>query len=104
MVTGADSLDTYEALWCVSFRIALLFPTNSSIASFLRELAELLGQVKPPVATKEDIDNSGLQIIKATDMKQYEEEGRIASNCTDRVRVYPRVGFYLFFLSFLIWR
>lgn len=52
-----------------------------------RELAELLGQVKPPTATREDIDNSGLQIIKASEMKRCEEEGKVASNCTDRVRV-----------------
>ncbi|OBZ71106.1 hypothetical protein A0H81_08618 [Grifola frondosa] len=63
MVTGADSLDSYEALW---------------------ELAELLGQVKPPVATKEDIDNSGLQVIKPTDLQTYEQDGRVASNCVDR--------------------
>jgi len=63
MVTGSDSLDSYEALW---------------------ELAELLGQVKPPVATREDIDNSGLQIIKSTDLHQCELDGRVASNCTER--------------------
>ena len=57
------------------------------IVPFYRELAELLGQVKPPVASREDIDNSGLQIIKATEMKRYEDEGKVASNCTDRVRV-----------------
>lgn len=63
MVTGSDSLDSYDALW---------------------ELAELLGQVKPPVASREDIDNSGLQIIKAADLTQYEREGRVSSNCTER--------------------
>ncbi|KAH9829668.1 uncharacterized protein C8Q71DRAFT_717942 [Rhodofomes roseus] len=63
MVTGSDSLDSYEALW---------------------ELAELLGQVKPPVATREDIDNSGLQIIKSSELARYEEEGRVASNCVER--------------------
>ncbi|KZT67100.1 hypothetical protein DAEQUDRAFT_410989 [Daedalea quercina L-15889] len=63
MVTGSDSLDSYEALW---------------------ELAELLGQVKPPVATREDIDNSGLQIIKSSELSRYEGEGRVASNCVER--------------------
>jgi len=63
MVTGSDSLDSYEALW---------------------ELAELLGQVKPPVATREDIDNSGLQIIKSSELSRYEEEGRVAHNCVER--------------------
>ncbi|TBU27067.1 hypothetical protein BD311DRAFT_666225 [Dichomitus squalens] len=63
MVTGSDNLDSYEALW---------------------ELAELLGQVKPPVATREDIDNSGLQIIKATELDQFEQQGKVASNCVER--------------------
>ncbi|THG99579.1 hypothetical protein EW026_g2793 [Hermanssonia centrifuga] len=66
MVTGSDRLDSYEALW---------------------ELAELLGQVKPPTATRQDIDNSGLQIIKASELGMYEQQGRIASNCVDRCLV-----------------
>ena len=51
-----------------------------------RELAELLGQVKPPVATREDIENSGLQIIKSSELEEYEREGKLASNCVERVR------------------
>ncbi|KAG8873038.1 hypothetical protein FRB98_009235 [Tulasnella sp. 332] len=47
-------------------------------------LADLLGQVKPPVASKEDIDRAGLQIIKADVLKQYETEGKVTSNTTDR--------------------
>ena len=66
MVTGSDNLDSYEALW---------------------ELAELLGQVKPPTATREDIDKSGLQIVKASELPRLEEEGRVASNCVERVRI-----------------
>ncbi|EIN12470.1 hypothetical protein PUNSTDRAFT_141167 [Punctularia strigosozonata HHB-11173 SS5] len=63
IVTGADNLDSFEALL---------------------ELAELLGQVKPPVATRDDIEKSGLQIIKPSDLAQYEKEGKVASNCVDR--------------------
>ncbi|KAI0754665.1 hypothetical protein C8Q80DRAFT_1094074 [Daedaleopsis nitida] len=63
MVTGSDNLDSYEALW---------------------ELAELLGQVKPPVATREDIDKSGLQVIQYSDLERYEQEGKVASNCVER--------------------
>lgn len=66
MVTGSDTLDSYEALW---------------------ELAELLGQVKPPTATKEDIDGSGLQVIKASELKRYEQEKKITSNCVERCLV-----------------
>ena len=40
-----------------------------------RELAELLGQVKPPVATREDIDKSGLQVISAGDLEEYVSKG-----------------------------
>ncbi|KAI0643074.1 hypothetical protein C8Q79DRAFT_916281 [Trametes meyenii] len=63
MVTGPDNLDSYEALW---------------------ELAELLGSVKPQVATREDIEKSDLQTIKFSELEQYEREGRVASNCVDR--------------------
>ena len=64
-MTGTDPLNSFEALW---------------------ELAELLGQVKPPTATKEDIAKSGLEVIRPADLIQYEKDGRVASNCIDRVR------------------
>ena len=54
------------------------------------ELAELLGQVKPPTASKEDIDNSGLEIIRSSVLAEYEKIGRIAPMCVDRV------GFFFF--------
>jgi len=60
---GPDTLDSFEALL---------------------ELAELLGQVKPPTVTKEDIEKSGLEIIKATQLAEYERENKISSNCIDR--------------------
>ncbi|KAF9651578.1 hypothetical protein BDM02DRAFT_618901 [Thelephora ganbajun] len=63
IVTGTDGMDSYDALW---------------------ELAALIGQVKPPTATPEDIEKSGLQIIKSTDIPQYAAEGRVAPNCIDR--------------------
>ena len=52
-----------------------------------RELAELLGQVKPPTVSKEEIEKSGLEIIKASKLEEYEKHGRVASNCIDRVRI-----------------
>jgi len=58
-----NGLDSFEALW---------------------ELAELLGQVKPPVASKDDIENSGLEIIRKADLKQYEDDSKVASNCVER--------------------
>lgn len=64
LVTGTAPLDSFEALW---------------------ELAELLGQVKPPTATREDIERSGLEIIRASDLERLESEGRVANNCVDRV-------------------
>lgn len=73
-------------------RSGMCFPCSLS-ATYLtihsRELAELLGQVKPPVATREDIDNSGLQIIKSSELEEYEREGKVASNCVERVRSCP---------------
>ncbi|KAL0578558.1 hypothetical protein V5O48_003408 [Marasmius crinis-equi] len=64
IVTGdPDTLDSFEALL---------------------DIAELLGQVKPPTASKEDIERSGLEVIKATQVGQYEQEKKISSNCTER--------------------
>ncbi|KAG2131821.1 hypothetical protein DEU56DRAFT_739862 [Suillus clintonianus] len=62
IITGGN-LDSFEALWY---------------------LAELLGQVKPPTVSKEDIDKSGLEVIKANSLEEYANEGRVATNCVDR--------------------
>lgn len=66
IVTGTDGMDSYDALW---------------------ELAALIGQAKPPTATPEDIEKSGLQIIKSTDIPQYAAEEKVASNCIDRCMI-----------------
>lgn len=66
IVTGTDGMDSYDALW---------------------ELAALIGQVKPPTATPEDIEKSGLQIIKSADIPQYAAEGKVAPNCIDRCMI-----------------
>ncbi|KAF9221511.1 hypothetical protein BS17DRAFT_250292 [Gyrodon lividus] len=62
IITGGN-LDSFEALW---------------------ELAELLGQVKPPTVSKDEIEKSGLEIIKASMLEEYEKQGRVANNCIDR--------------------
>ena len=93
IVTGTDGMDSYDALWFVS-------PSRCIHTSFLtpecRELAALIGQVKPPTATPEDIEKSGLQIIKPTDIPRYAAESKVASNCIDRVSLdlHPP-GFFL---------
>ncbi|KAI0265606.1 hypothetical protein BC834DRAFT_167967 [Gloeopeniophorella convolvens] len=53
------------------------------LASF-DELAELLGHAKPPTATKEDIEQSGLEVIRAAVLAEYERAGRVAPMCVDR--------------------
>lgn len=53
----------------------------------IRELTELLGQVKSPVATEEEIERSGLEVVKASSLQVLQRSGRIASNCVDRVRL-----------------
>jgi hypothetical protein len=63
-VIGTDPLDSFE------------------------ELAELLGHVKPQTATREDIDNSGLEVIRPSVLTEYEKVGRIAPMCVDRVSFY----------------
>ncbi|KAH9483763.1 putative RING finger protein C4G3.12c [Psilocybe cubensis] len=50
----------------------------------LLELADLLGQVKPPTVSKDDIEKSGLEIIKASELVQHEKDGKVSSNCLDR--------------------
>jgi hypothetical protein len=60
-VIGTDPLDSFE------------------------ELAELLGQAKPQTASKEDIDNSGLEVIRVGSLAEYEKVGRVAPMCVDRV-------------------
>jgi len=82
---GSNILDSFEALLFV-----ISLSIHSSGHSFycsqtFRELADLLGHVKPPTATKEDIDKSGLAIIKAAKLPQHEKDGKVASNCLDRV-------------------
>lgn len=57
------NLDSFEALW---------------------ELAEFLGQVKPQTASKEDIERSGLEVIQASSLEEYEKTERVASNCTEQ--------------------
>ncbi|KAJ3504927.1 hypothetical protein NLJ89_g7679 [Agrocybe chaxingu] len=63
IVTGGPTLDSFDALI---------------------ELADLLGHVKPPTVSKDEIEKSGLETIKASQVAQYEKDGKISSNCTDR--------------------
>lgn len=62
-VIMGGNLDSFEALW---------------------ELAEFLGQVKPPTASREDIERSGLEVIQPSSLEEYEKTDRIASNCIER--------------------
>jgi len=59
-------------------------PNNFDSFEALLELADLLGQVKPPTASKEEIEKSGLEIIKAAQLSQHENDGKVSSNCLDR--------------------
>lgn len=59
-------------------------PNNFDSFEALLDLAELLGQVKPPTVSKEEIDKSGLEVIKSTSLAEYERGGKISSNCIDR--------------------
>ncbi|KAI6114265.1 hypothetical protein F5141DRAFT_1105449 [Pisolithus sp. B1] len=62
-VIMGGNLDSFEGLW---------------------ELAEFLGQVKPPTASREDIERSGLEVIQSSSLEEYEKTDRIASNCIER--------------------
>lgn len=45
----------------------------------------MLGQVKPQTVSKDEIEKSGLEICKPAALEQYEKDGRVASNCLERV-------------------
>ncbi|KAJ1303519.1 hypothetical protein OPQ81_011704 [Rhizoctonia solani] len=47
-------------------------------------LNEFLGQVKPPTATREDIANAGLRVVKGVDIKALAQSGAVTENCTER--------------------
>ena len=47
----------------------------------------MLGHVKPPTVTKEEIEKSGLETIKPAMLAAYESSGKIAASCTERVRL-----------------
>jgi hypothetical protein len=64
---GADGTDTFEALL---------------------ELANLLGEVRSRTATTEQIERSGLEVIKAKEIASYEKEGRVHANCVERVSIF----------------
>jgi len=59
-------------------------PNNLDSFEALLELADLLGQVKPPTVTKDEIEKSGLEIIKAAQLSLDENNGKVSSNCLDR--------------------
>lgn len=48
----------------------------------------MLGQVKPPTVSKEDIEKSGLEIIKPAELQRYEKAGKVSSNCIERVNLF----------------
>ncbi|KAF8874636.1 hypothetical protein CPB84DRAFT_1853542 [Gymnopilus junonius] len=95
--TGSDAQTPLMAPGSRTFLIYVIggyYPPDHSIVtggpnildSFeaLLELADLLGQVKPPTVSKEDIEKSGLKIVKASELDHLEKQGQVASNCLDR--------------------
>ncbi|KAF8319681.1 hypothetical protein DL93DRAFT_2074635 [Clavulina sp. PMI_390] len=44
-----------------------------------------MGQVKPPVATRDAIENSGLEVIKMVKLAEYSQAGKIAENTVEKV-------------------
>ena len=96
-VIGGQS-QTYSSLlyyvdWIFLYRTGYYPPTHQLVTGTdplesFEELAELLGQTKPQTASKEDIDNSGLEVIRVGSLVEYEKVGRVAPMCVDRVRNY----------------
>lgn len=59
-------------------------PNNLDSFEALLELADLLGQVKPPTVSKDDLEKSGLEVIKAAQLSEDDNDGKVSSNCLDR--------------------
>ena len=53
---------------------------------FHRELAKFTGQVKLPTVTREDIERLGLEVVRPDVLVAYEKDGKVATNCMERVR------------------
>ncbi|KIY47721.1 hypothetical protein FISHEDRAFT_74387 [Fistulina hepatica ATCC 64428] len=60
---------------------------NSESFEQLIALADLLGQVKPPTVTRDEIERSGLQIIRASQLNELVQTGRLKSSCAERCLV-----------------
>lgn len=98
---GPNNLDSFEALLYVPSMLPSYISTFAptlifSFQRLSRELADLLGQVKPPTVSKDEIDKSGLEIIKAAQLSQHENDGKVSSNCLDRVCI---IYIYIFTFS-----
>jgi hypothetical protein len=76
---------THEDLWCVSW--PLVEDYERLLAFRSRILAEALGQAKPPVATRTDIENSGLAIIKGHQVRGEGDAGAILASSVDQCLV-----------------
>lgn len=50
-------------------------------------LAEALGSVKPPTATKEDIAKAGLEVVKGSDIPEAVSSGKVHDMCLERCLV-----------------
>ncbi|KAF9448794.1 hypothetical protein P691DRAFT_775161 [Macrolepiota fuliginosa MF-IS2] len=59
-------------------------PDNLESFEALLELVELLGNAKAATATKEDIEKSGLEVIKKSQLTEYERDNKVSSNCVER--------------------
>lgn len=99
IVTGGPSnFDSFETLLFV-----LQFNYHRCWLIYLvhRELADLLGQVKPSTVSKDEIEKSGLEVIKSALIQEYFKEEKITANCLERVCIQRMLYHYLasFFLK-----
>lgn len=57
------------------------------LASSYRALAEVIGNVKPPTATAEDISKSALQVISGSQVAEWVDAGRVIASSADRCAI-----------------
>lgn len=61
-------------------------------------LAELIGQVKPPTASREEIEKSGLKIVNGSEIAELEARGDVISNTAEKC-LGERTRLFIFFLT-----
>ncbi|WVW85286.1 hypothetical protein I302_107324 [Kwoniella bestiolae CBS 10118] len=94
--SGSGPLNTY-----LVYVIGGNYPRNHPILSIpnlitggpltdeeMNLISELMGPAKPPTVDKEEIEKSGLKIVKGSEMEGLRRDGGVLDNCGERCLIY----------------